>query len=418
MMEMGVMRKLVVTLGVVGLALSQTLAAQAYEPRHIFVTNRGGNNVVELTDDLTFVRTWFDAEGLNTPNGMAFTPDGRLFVADTFNNRIVAFDATGSKIVEFPVLDVVGPNVESLNFNAAGQLYITSNPGNGVIPLFTDLGVFVSNLENNPSFVYLGNINTTGVGTVIISSFDASYSGIREVAPDTGTVMRSFGDGISRFEDMAVDGADRIFVSAFEDNNIVTFNPDRTELRRFGEGAGLNHPTGVVITHDCRVIVSSFLSNEIFEFTHEGLFLSRHTYPGLTSPESLAIAYQGIPGAQAEFTDFVPRCDPGDISDAGMLGHDGGGVTTDAGNVTTDAGSVDASAIASDASTRDAGNGTGSDIFGHADSSSDCGCRVVGAASPMHQGAWCACAFFVALTRLRARSRHRNTVKSKIRVEA
>lgn len=48
---------------------------------------------------------------LAAPNGMAFTPDGSLFVADTSNQRVIAFDAGGAFVRAFSTAARMGSSI-------------------------------------------------------------------------------------------------------------------------------------------------------------------------------------------------------------------------------------------------------------------------------------------------------------------
>jgi sugar lactone lactonase YvrE len=370
-------------------------AANAFEKRHIFVTNRGGSNIIELDDSLAFVKTWFDSEGLSVPNGMAFTPTGRLYVADTGNHRVIGFDENGVKQVEWPMASYSATAVEALNFDKKGVLYASSNPGDGRVPRFDMAGAFVSYLVNDPSFFNLGNVNFTNQGTVILSDFSALGRGTREVDPANGNVIATFGQEVGLLqEDMFVDATDRIFISELSKNHVAVYAPDRTLERTFTE-PGLLKPTGIVITHDCRVIVASFGSAELYVFHHDGTFVEKHSYAGMSLPESLAIAGQRLPGSFEDPTmEFVPKCDGTDpdggtqqdaASEAGQDSGQGGsaGAATDA---ATDGASADDSAAfggnggsvqdAAGADAQPAGSGGARPQGTATGDDSGCGCRT------------------------------------------
>jgi sugar lactone lactonase YvrE len=384
-------------------------SALAFEDRHIFVTNRGGNNIVELDDSLAFVKTWFDSAGLSSPNGMAFTPTGQLFVADTGNHRILGYDKNGVLVTSWSMAPYSATSVESLNFDDQGELLASSNPGDGRVQRFDKTFAPKGYLVNDPSFSNLGNVNFTLAKHVVLSDFSGQGRGMRELDPVTGKVLLTFGAEPGLFqEDMAVDGTDRIFVSQYSKHEIAVFDPSR-KLERTIKAAGLASPTGIAITHDCRVVVSSFGSGEVFELKHDGTFLRKIKIPGLSLPESIAIAGQRLPGS---FTDIVmepvPKCDgtdpdggpgPDASGDArpdaavesggdaleGGAGSDGasggaGGPGGAGGADASAAGSGGGGAPSDAAASEAAGGGSGAAAFGASptapDEGSGCGCRV------------------------------------------
>lgn len=322
-----------------------TTTASAFDPRHVFITNRGGGNIYELDENLEFVKAWFGSEGLSVPNGMAFTPDGRLYVADTGNHRIVGFDASGVKIAEWSMAAHSATAVEAINFDKNGILYVSSNPGDGRVARFDMAGAFQGYLINDPLFTNLGNVNFTQQGHVIVSDFSAQGRGVRELDAANGALIKTFGEEGGLYqEDMMVDGTDRVFVSRYNMNDVAVFGPDRTFERQF-TATGLAAPTGIVLTHDCRVIVASFNTAELYVFRHDGTFVEKRAYPGMSLPESLAIVGQRLPGSFGTPTmEAVPKCDGSDPDGGVEPGEDSG---AEAG---ADSGEAGAAGSASDAS--------------------------------------------------------------------
>lgn len=365
-------------------------AASAYEANHVFITNRGKNNVLELDQNLAYVKSWFDAAGLSVPNGMAFDPSDRMYVADTGNNRIVVFDNTGSVQNSFSTLSVLSPQVESLNFNAAGRLFASANPGNGTVASWKADGTDQQNLVQDSAYQKLGNVNFSMTGHVLLSDFSGTR-GVRELDPNTGALLKEFGQGTSKHEDMVIDADDNVFVSAFDQNKILKFDAARNQVAAFSP-PGLVHPTGIVLTSTCKLIVASFSTDEIFELDYDGTFIKKFTVPGLSLPESLVIAKLNVAGSVA-IGSPVPDCsgpDGGvggtggaDASSGGSSGSGGGGASSGGSGGSSGTGA----AAGAGGSTAGAGGGTsgggtsstgGTPAKGGTESADDggCGCRT------------------------------------------
>ena len=392
------------------LSLLLPAIAHAYEPRHVFITNRGGGNVVELNDTFTYQRTWFDGVAferleLSAPNGMAFTPDGSLFVADTFNQRIVAFDGSGNFVRSFATLTRLGMAVESIYFDGSGVLFASANPGLGVVARYSQTGMDRPNVVSGPAFMSLGNVNLTAAGNVIVSDFSGMGRGLRELDPATGAVLRTFGADLSFQEDVMIDGGDRVFVSHLGGDEVVVFGPApaRAELFRFRAPATaelpLLRPTGIALTYDCAILVASFTNGGIFVFRHEGdtaPTFERVLRPGVEIPadamlsdvESIAISALGLPGSFVEFVDRVPSCDEPPPVDAGVASDAGSSAATDAGTI------ADAGTSGSDGGRR---------VLPAADDG--CGCRAGGEAP--RSGVWLVLSAIVLVVSWRRRSRRR-----------
>ncbi|MCL4752445.1 MAG: hypothetical protein KJ015_19940 [Myxococcales bacterium] len=299
--------------------------ARAYDANHVFITNRGGNNVLELDENLTYVKSWFDGAGLSVPNGMAFDPSDRIYVADTGNDRIVVFDAAGTQVTTWSTAAVLAPQVESLNFNAAGRLFASANPGNGTVASWKNDGGDQQVLVSDSSYVSLGNVNFSMKGNVLLADFSGTR-GVRELNPTTGALIQEFGQGSSKHEDMVVDADDNVFVSAFTQNKVLKFDAARNLVGTYSP-SGLVQPTGIVLTAGCHLLVASFGTHEVFELAYDGTFIKKFTVPGLSLPESLVIAKLSVAGS-ISIGSPVPDCsgpDAGAGGTGGAGGSAGGG---------------------------------------------------------------------------------------------
>lgn len=154
-------------------ASTLSVGAAAYDADHVFITNRGGNNVLELDASLNYVKSWFDGAGLSVPNGMAFDPSDRIYVADTGNNRIVVFNAAGAQVTSWDTGALLAPQVESLNFNAAGRLFASANAGNGTVASWKSDGSDPQVFVKDNAYLNLGNVNFSATGNVLLADFPA-----------------------------------------------------------------------------------------------------------------------------------------------------------------------------------------------------------------------------------------------------
>jgi sugar lactone lactonase YvrE len=310
-------------LGPFAFLLALSSSALAYDANHVFITNRGGNNVLELDQNLTYVKSWFDGAGLSVPNGMAFDPSDRIYVADTGKDRIVVFDAAGTQVTTWSTAALLAPQVESLNFNAAGRLFASANPGNGTVASWKNDGTDQQVLVSNAAYQMLGNVNFSMSGNVLLADFSGN-KGVRELNPTTGALIKEFGQGTSKHEDMVVDADDNVFVSAFTQNKILKFDAARNQVGTYSP-PGLVQPTGIVLTAACRLLVASFGTHEIFELDYDGTFIKKFTVPGLSLPESLVIAKLSVAGS-VPIGNPVPDCSgpAGGVGGTGGAGGSGG----------------------------------------------------------------------------------------------
>ncbi|MEJ2733086.1 MAG: TIGR03663 family protein [Anaerolineae bacterium] len=122
----------------------------------ISVTDTGNKRVVVYDHDGRLLRQWGGAGSgpgqFEEPVGLAAAPanglnaDGLLYVADTWNQRIQAFDSQGLYVRQWPVAAWSGASVAhkpSLAVDPQGRVYIT-DPEGGLVAVFSHQGALVA----------------------------------------------------------------------------------------------------------------------------------------------------------------------------------------------------------------------------------------------------------------------------------
>lgn len=214
----------------------------------------------------------------DSPMGVAYAPDGTMYVADTGNNRVVAFDSEGRFKFEFGGFGVAKP--------AAGATK-TWQPG----------------LMNYPTDVAVGDD-----GSVYVADFRNDQI---QVFDDQGRFLRAFPDAETRVgkgtsgqggKGIAVTSltvvGDRVYAS--DRYQIVVFTADGEFVSQFGRpGSGeghFDHPNGVAVTAGGTLVVADSSNNRVVGSTIDGEYKWSTGKPyGI--PDS--------PSAEAQFS--VPR---------------------------------------------------------------------------------------------------------------
>ena len=282
---------------------------------HVFVANRGGNTILELDAQLNLVDTRFADQGLSGPEGLAIGPDGAIWIADSGNNRIVSFDTQGALRTTIPTIDSYGFYIESVYLDAQGTLYASGL--SGPIARYKSDGSVLPDALAGATFGPLGGAKLTFNLHVLVSDYGGVGNGVREYDRESDAVLRTFGTDLGFQEDVVVDGADRVFVTHFDGDEIVVFDAQRAELMRFStpasEAVPLVNPSGIALTSDCRIVVAGFGSNRIYEWRHHGTeppeYVRSLAFDGLTLPESIAVAGLALPGTPPSDGSALPSCD-------------------------------------------------------------------------------------------------------------
>ena len=199
------------------------------------------------------VAAWGTAPGpgqLALPYGIAIDGSGHVVVVDTYDGRIVTFDAAGNFLGQF---GTQGPG--------AGQFEYPQG-----VAIDHDGNIFVADTAN----FRIQKFDPTGL---FVTSWSAAFNGY------PGYV--------------AVDGSGNVFVSDTGDT-IWKFDNDGNPVTSWGgSGSGpgqLNQPDGIAVDANDHVFVVDTLNNRVQEFTGGGAFVAAWGSAG-TAPGQFGYAY-------------------------------------------------------------------------------------------------------------------------------
>lgn len=215
---------------------------------------------------------WFDRAGTHKgvveaaeilgPEGLAFGPNGTLYVASRDNDRVVGIvsQGLGNEIIDLPEFD----SPVSVAFGPTGNLYVAC-AGNGRIVECTLAGAFVrsigagSGLSAPHQIVFgpEGHLFAADTATDLVYEFDPS-----------GTLLRTFGGGelgspvgIAR----APGGSRDLWVTSLDDDAIDCLEPDGTGVASFSH-ASLDGPRQMVGGPDGMMYVASDVNDRVIVF--------------------------------------------------------------------------------------------------------------------------------------------------------
>jgi sugar lactone lactonase YvrE len=234
---------------------------------------------------------------LNNPQGVAFSLQGNLYVANNGSNTIEEFSQSGIDLGTFANTGLSSP--AGLIFDSANNLYV-ANQGNNTIEKFTIHGsgsVFVPSTAglDNPQGMALdasGNL------------YAASYSNntIYKITPSGSVSVFVSGGSLNLPFGLAFDSSGNLYVSNSGSGQILEFASAggtlSTSPTLFASEGTLADPQGLAFDNAGDLFVALNITDRIEEYTSTGGVLSPSGMAfvtGLNDPEFLAVAAAPVP---------------------------------------------------------------------------------------------------------------------------
>ncbi len=199
----------------------------------------------------------FGTPELNGPRGIATSDDGFIYIADTFNARVLKFTAAGDFVG--PV-GVVGPGFQrpyGIDVDANGNVYVSDSTARRVVKFDRD-GVFVRVIWNQQFEVPLG-LYASDEGILYVTDWVAAR--VYEFTPD-GVMLRWWPLGANQPQNIEGTWQGRFYVSDQWNPcwiRVVDTGPDL--VASFGEG-WVGRPKGIAVLGPM-LLVTEFDQNRL-----------------------------------------------------------------------------------------------------------------------------------------------------------
>jgi streptogramin lyase len=249
---------------VVCAGLLQVSEAQA---RDVLVSSRFSNSIIRYDDAGGLVGVFSAGPELLNPNGIAYGPDGNLYVGLGDVGSILRYDgATGAFIGTFVASGVGGlANVRDIAFGPDGNLYANSGTTRQVLRYDGSTGAFLGVAGqggglNGPVGLTFGPDGSMYVGAALSNR-------IYRFSP-AGTLLRTYVPGVMSNATGVAIGPDGMLYAAMSVTNVVArFDPETGALLgTFGAGTGLNIPIYMNLTPGGDLLVGSFGNDSVLRY--------------------------------------------------------------------------------------------------------------------------------------------------------
>ena len=262
----------------------------------LYVLDTGNHRVLHLSPEGSLLNTWgeFGSQEsggalpgtFNEPWGIAVSPEGEIYVADTWNHRIQKFTAEGEFLISWGQFgqretpnSFWGPRDVAVDKN--GHVYV-ADTGNKRIVVFNTEGQFIVEFGDvgfadgqfdEPSGLALdgdGNLYVADTWNQRVQVFSPDNNGLAQVFLTKWDVEGWYGQSLDNKPYLTIDQDGLVYASDPELSRIIVYNSSGEVVALWGmEGqdqTSLYFPTGLAADQEGGIWVSDTKNNRIQHF--------------------------------------------------------------------------------------------------------------------------------------------------------
>jgi sugar lactone lactonase YvrE len=216
------------------------------------------------------------------PGGVAVDAAGNVFIADTFNNRVVKVPANGGDQI---TLDSRLNLPADVAVDGAGNVFIADTYNNRVVKVppgctSADCQTTVGSELNQPY-----GVAVDGAGNVFIADYNNNR--VVKVSPD-GAQTTVLGNGLKLPADVAVDGAGNVFIADSQNTRVLKVSPDGTQTAVV---SGLYLPIALAVNAAGDLFIADQGTNGVLKVSPDGAQITLGS--GLSTPSGVAVDGSG-----------------------------------------------------------------------------------------------------------------------------
>jgi 6-bladed beta-propeller/NHL repeat len=240
---------------------------------NVWITDRINNRVVAYDKTGSFLRqigTPGTGDGqINEPRGIAVAPNGNIWVAEAgTNKRVQQFTPTGTFVSKVTNAGFVEP--WGIAFGPKGEMWVTDQSGKALVFL---AGVYLKTISGPLGVPYGVDVDRFGNAWIALQSTHK----VAQVTPE-GALLRTFGTygtGPGQFQhpsDIAIAESGNILVTDDLNNRVQVFKSDGSFLRQFGSVGGgsgqFNQPRGIDVGPGNSAVIADSGNKRVARWSH------------------------------------------------------------------------------------------------------------------------------------------------------
>jgi sugar lactone lactonase YvrE len=263
----------------------------------LYVADTNNSRIEHFSADGQLINSWgYFADGttsvapltgLNQPWGVAVSPDGQwVYVADTWNHRIVKYSADGKPVTSWGSAQYGGQNPfglwgpRGIAVDAKGNVFV-SDTGNKRIVAYTANGKYIGEIGSEGmdpgqfsepvglAFDTLGNLYVADTWNQRIQSFSVvsnSDGTLNFISLLQWDIAGWFGQSLENKPYLAIDGQNHIFVTDPDLGRVLEFTATGKFVHTWGGPGQFGLASGITVDSQGRVWVSDSLNARLMRF--------------------------------------------------------------------------------------------------------------------------------------------------------
>ncbi|WP_263366246.1 choice-of-anchor D domain-containing protein, partial [Edaphobacter bradus] len=243
------------------------------------------------TANFTYTQSTVSTSGLNSPGDVAVDGSGNIYIADTYNHRVLKETLSGGSYTQ----STIGSGLSytwGVVVDGSGNVYIADSANNRVLKETLSGGSYTESTIgsglNGP-----GGVAVDGSGNVYIAD-TANNRVVKETLSGGSYTQSTIGSVLNRPNGVTVDGSGNVYIADTLNNRVLKETLSGGSYTESTIGSGLNNPGGVAVDGSGNVYIADTHNSRVLKETLSGGSYTQSTIgSGLNAPFGIAVDGSG-----------------------------------------------------------------------------------------------------------------------------